>query len=441
MRYRRRMRRFLVISLLVIIGVTIALSFHQPPMRLMPTPALFSQGLPDGFVVNKAAIADNRMEVFYATNRLAVGPRTNRLYAVVPGRDLHLGVATIRVGGPGDTVERLKALSTSAVDDPRPRLNLETLAEMGTVAADAPERLTPGTRAWLGLVNAAIDRSIDKDIIIYVHGANSTVERAAGQAAQLRHFTGHNSVVLLFAWPTAENFLVYPRDIVTAYGAAPQLARIIELLSNHSRARHIDVLTYSAGGTVGSDGLALTGRMAAAGVPIRLGEVYHAAPDADTRAFVDDLRDYARVASRVTVAANMDDAALIISQVVNRGSRAGRPDMAELSPGATRFLLEATRTQGLELLRINPDYIPDLSRRSHSFWYDDPWVSSDLLLTFLFNLSPRERGLEDGISQLAPGKEAVHWYFPRDYDARLPGVLAALRARAADQREKAPVAR
>jgi esterase/lipase superfamily enzyme len=438
------MKRFFIIALIVIVGVTVALSFHQPPMRLMPTPALFNQGLPDGFVVNTAAIADNRMEVFYATNRLPVGPRTNRLYAVVPGRDMHFGVATIRVGGPGDTIEQLKALSTSTIEDTRPRLNLDTLAEMGTLAADDPERLTPGTRAWLGLVNAAIDRSIDKDIIIYVHGANSTVERAAGQAAQLRHFTGHNSVVLLFAWPTAENFLVYPRDIETAFGAAPQLARVIALLSKHSRARKVDVLTYSAGGTVGSDGLALTGRMASDGVPIRLGEVYHAAPDADTRAFVDDMRDYAKVASRTTVAANMDDAALIIAQIVNRGSRAGRPDMAELSPNATRFLLEATREHGLELLRINPDYIPDLSRRSHSFWYDDPWVSSDLLLAFLFNLTPEQRGLESGISVLAPGKEAVHWSFPKDYAARLPGVVEALRVRAqpaGDQREKLPVAR
>lgn len=440
------MKRFLLITLVIIIGATIALSFHQPPMRLMPTPALFNQGLPDGFAINKAAIADNRMEVFYATNRLPVGPRTNRLYAVVPGRDLHFGVATIRVGGPGDTIEQLKALSTSTIEDTRPRLNLDTLAEMGTVDAEAPERLTPGMRAWLGLVNAAIDRSMDKDIIIYVHGANSTVERAAGQAAQLRHFTGHNSVVLLFAWPTAENFLVYPRDIETAFGASPQLARVIALLSKHSKARKIDVLTYSAGGTVGSDGLALTGRMASEGVPIRLGEVYHAAPDADTRGFVDDMRDYAKVATRTTVAANMDDAALIIAQIVNRGSRAGRPDMAELSPNAARFLLEATEEHGLELLRINPSYFPDLSKRSHSFWYDDPWVSSDLLLLFLFNLSPEQRGLESGISELAPGKEAVHWSFPKDYDARLPRVVDSLRSRQpaaapADQREKAPVSR
>ena len=73
------------------------------------------------------------------------------------------------------------------------------------------------------------------------------------------------------------------------------------------------------------------GRAATAGgLDPRLGEIYHAAPDADTRGFVDDLKDYVRVARRVTVAANKGDAALRLSAVINRGARAGRPDFGEL---------------------------------------------------------------------------------------------------------------
>lgn len=428
------MRRILIILLLVIVAGTIALSFHQPPMRLMPTPTVFRDGAPNAFAANPGLTRDNRITLFYATNRLPVGPRSSRTYAVVPGRDLQLGVATLRIGTEATTWQSLYAMSTSAVDDRRPRLNLETLAELGTVDEDGT--LSPGTRAWLGLVNAAIDRSPDKDIIVYVHGANSTVERAAGQAAQLRHFTGQNSVVLLFAWPTAENFLRYPRDMVTAFGAAPQLARTVALLGSHTRARRIEILSYSAGGTVASDGLALVGRQArAGGADPRLGEVYHAAPDADTRAFVDDLRDYAGLATRVTVAANMGDVTLRLSQASNRGSRAGRPDIAELSPNQARFLIDATRKQGLELLRIRPENFPGLSDRSHSFWYNDPWVSSDVLITLLFHLAPAERGLVAGSVN-----GATYWAFPADYDARLTGVTAGLRAKVA-QRAKAPVAR
>ncbi|GGE01887.1 hypothetical protein GCM10011529_05350 [Polymorphobacter glacialis] len=54
------------------------------------------------------------------------------------------------------------------------------------------------------------------------------------------------------------------------------MARLIDLLARHTKARNIDVLTYSAGGTVGSDGLALVGREALrkGAVDPRLGEVY-----------------------------------------------------------------------------------------------------------------------------------------------------------------------
>lgn len=427
-------RWFWILVGVLVVGTVLA-SFRQPPMRLMPTPAAFVQAGSAAFAANPALEADNRIEVFYATNRLPVGPRDNRLYAVVPGRDLQLGVATVRIGDPDKGWAWLYELSTRdpAPDDGRrPWLPLERLQELGSIGDDAlptaAARLSPGTRAWLALVNDALANSPDRDIIVYVHGANSTVERAAGQAAQLRHFTGRNAVVVLFAWPTAENFLRYARDMVTAFGAAPQLARLVTLLAAHSDARLIDILTYSAGATVGSDGLALLGRLSARpGAPApRLGDIYHAAPDADFRAFVDDLRDYAGVARRVTVSVNLGDAALRLSRLMNRGSRAGRPDMAELSPGATRFLLDANRDLGLEIVRVRPEDIPGLSPRSHSFWYDDPWVSSDVLLALMFQLSPAARGLVPG--ETADGLRV--WGFAPDHDSRLPGVVAAARARA-----------
>lgn len=427
-------RWFWILAGLVLAGVVLA-SFHQPPMRLMPTPAAFVKAGSEAFAANPALVRDNRIEIFYATNRLAVGPRDNRLHAVVPGRDLLLGVATIGIGEPDRGWAWLYDLSTreaSPGDGRRPWLPLERVQEIGGIGDEAlpldAAQLTPGTRAWLALVNRALATSPDRDIIIYVHGANSTVERAAGQAAQLRHFTGHNAVVVLFAWPTAENFLRYSKDMVTAFGAAPQLARLVGLLAAHSDARNIDMLTYSAGATVGSDALALVGRTArrAGAPPAKLGDIYHAAPDADFRGFVDDLRDYAGVTNRVTVAANMGDSALRLSQRVNRGSRAGRPDMAELSPGATRFLLDANRELGLEIVRVRPENIPGLSPRSHSFWYDDPWVSSDVLLTLMFQTPPAGRGLV--AARTADGLTV--WEFGRDHAVRLPAVVEAARGQA-----------
>ena len=430
------MLRFLAIFTLLAAFLVIALSFHQPPMRLMPTPKAFQLAGPELFGSNPDLLRKPRMEVFYATNRLPVGVRNNRLYAVVPGRDMHAGVATIRVGGEDTTWDEIYALSTRGAlpDDPRrPHLHLDRLTELATFEEGYPA--PAGARAWYGLINSALENSRDPDIIIYVHGANSTVERAVGQAAQLRHFTAENSVVVLFAWPTAENFLRYSKDMVTAFGAAPKLAELVQLLAANTSARNIDILTYSAGGTVGSEGLALLGRISTAEARnLRLGEVYHAAPDADLRGFVDDLRDYSKVARRTTIALNMTDSALRLSEVINRGSRAGRPNMGELSNNQLRFLMDATANHGVEILRVRPEKISAMSSTSHAFWYDDPWVSSDVLATFLFHLPPAERGLTAGRT----GDGKTYWTFPRDYDARLPGVIESLRPRVAAPPEKPP---
>ena len=82
---------------------------------------------------------------------------------------------------------------------------------------------------------------------------------------------------------------------------------------------------------------------------------------------------------------------------------------------------------------MRPENIPGLSRGSHTFWYDDPWVSSDVLLTMLLHLEPPNRALVAG--QVGQG---TYWQFPQDYEARLPGVVAAVRLAEA---EKLPVSR
>lgn len=420
----RRWRRYIIIILLLLLAGVVGASFYQPPMRLMPTPAVFLNANGNIFSSEPSQSTDPEVRLFYATNRLPIGPAENRIYTIAPGRDLHFGEATVRIGDETTTWERIYEWSTKASNDGRPFLRLEKMNERATLEADAEP--SPELEAWFAEINASLMQSRSNDIIVYVHGANTTVERAAGQAAQLLHFTGRNATVVLFVWPTAENFLRYSRDMVTAFGAAPHLANLIKLLTENTSAEKINVFTYSAGATVGSDALALAEREARqpGAVPLRLGEVYHAAPDADFRTFVNDMRNYAGEAERTTVSVNLGDSALRLSQVINRASRAGRPDMRELNEEETRWLLDATREYDLDLLRVRPENIPGLSQRSHTFWYDDPWVSSDTLITLLFHLRPVDRGLVDNIA--ASGSH--YWTFTPDYPQRLSKALDALRA-------------
>ena len=188
-----------------------------------------------------------------------MGPATSRHYTILPGDNLHLGVATLNIGGGSKTWELLYQLSTTedAGAKERPALILDSMHEMAVVDGNLASPLdSPEGKEFFQQINDAIDKSVDKDLMVYVHGANTSVERAAGQAAQYRHFTGRNSVVLMFAWPSAENFMRYATDVANARRSEPKFARLLELLSRHTKAQGINVLAYSAGAMVASPGLA-----------------------------------------------------------------------------------------------------------------------------------------------------------------------------------------
>jgi esterase/lipase superfamily enzyme len=420
----RVVRRLALLTVLLAGGVTAFFVLYHPPMRLMPPPLLFQD--PDLSLADLGpALADGvAIDVFYASNRLPIGPHDNRIYTVAPDTRLHFGRAFMRIGDEGSTLDQIHAWTTQADPSDRPFIHLSRMEEQATLDSGTYDTLPPEVTAWLAAIDAQLAQSPHKDVLVYIHGANTTVERAAGQASQLRHFTGRNAVVIVFVWPTAENFLRYGRDVTSAYASAPRLADLIRLLSESTSAQSIDVMTYSAGGTVGSTGLA---HLAQTTPGVRLGEVYHAAPDADFRRFVDDLAAYAPRAARVTTAVNLGDSALRLAAAVNRASRAGRPDLQELDPTSATWLLDASREHGIDILQVRPENMPDMPANSHTFWYDDPWVSNDLLLLLLFGLPPEARAL---VSAVTPSG-AEYSTFPPDYPALMLALRDSLLARRA----------
>jgi len=186
------------------------------------------------------------------------------------------------------------------------------------------------------------------------------------------------------------------------------------------------VLAYSAGAQIASPGLAKLGqaRPGESHEQLRqrlpLKHVYYAAPDIDTRRFVDDLGRYINAVERVSIAANLNDSALRFASVVHRASRAGRPNPTELDAEQSGFMIEASRNLGFDLIKVDPNEIPKLPLRSHAFWYEDPWVSGDLLGLLLLNADPQRRGLD---AQTAD-HGARYWRFPPDFGDRVARLFA-----------------
>jgi hypothetical protein len=144
---------------------------------------------------------------------------------------------------------------------------------------------------------------------------------------------------------------------------------------------------------------------------LRLGEIYFAAPDIDFRVFLENMATYIDLPNHVTLALNPDDSVLKYAARHHRVSRAGRPDPNELSAEETQWAIDATRKMPFDIIWIDSETIPDLDKGSHSFWYSHPWVSTDVLIQFLFQMRPEDRGL----AQYETKGGFRLWYFPEDY--------------------------
>ena len=136
-------RRLLLLLFLAAAGAIAFFVLHHPPMRLMPVPLVFQEG---GAAIVGAApeFADNsRIALFYATNRLPVGPQNDRLYTVAPDRRLHLGTATLRIGDETSTLDQLREWTFSGSTSDRPFLHLENMAEAAAVPQGEPPAQRP----------------------------------------------------------------------------------------------------------------------------------------------------------------------------------------------------------------------------------------------------------------------------------------------------------
>jgi len=391
------------------------------PVRLMPTPVSFRSGDVDPFAKAGYKVQGTDVPVFYATNRGAVVEQPEPIHTLLPSERLRMGVAHVRIGDDTLDWETLHRLSTSDDPDERPIIHLERLEQMASLGPGETVAGSADARAFFATVNKALAASEKKELVVYVHGANNTVPRAAAQAAQLRHFTGRRVVMLSFLWPSTGSILRYFTDVGHAAASVDPFVRLIEALADNTQASSLEVVAFSAGAQIVSPALVklATPRPGESREQLRqrlrLSQVYFAAPDIDTRRFANELGQYIDIVGRVSISANLNDSALRFSAVVNRASRAGSANPTELDAEQTGFIVDASRKLGFDVIKVDPAAIPKLPPRSHAFWFEDPWVSGDLLGLLLLNAEPQRRGLEPQVG--ASGTR--YWTFPPDFKDRV----------------------
>ncbi|WP_163338274.1 alpha/beta hydrolase [Desulfopila sp. IMCC35008] len=397
----------------------------QPKVYLMPSPVGLDPSS-ELFHNREDNKDDNLLYTLYATNRLPFTKnKKGDLYSIFPSDTLKLGWVVHRVGDEPMSWEEIYQQSLAREREKELVLTSEHIREVVNLdIEDDLFNLSPQADGLFDQIDEWLDRSFDKDILIYVHGANCNFYRATAQGAQFFHFTGHNSVVITFSWPSAENILRYKTDVAHARKTIPAFTRLIELLATHTQARNINILAYSAGAQVVAPGLAalrdqyMDEPSEAVKRRLRIGEVYFAAPDTAFKPFISRYMKFKDLVSRTTINLNSNDSVLKWSTFQNGVSRLGRPKLSELSDNEIALLLEAMKSTQLNVIDVGGSESLEIGS-AHDSWYNHPWVSMDVLLLLLFNANPEERGLREYWA----GDEAKLYRFPENYDRDLHDVL------------------
>ena len=405
-------------------------SQKQYSIRFMPPPAFLEAAEIPPFSDPGPVTAPTDPQVLYATLREpAVPGSADRFYGTERAGTLRLGRGRIVLGRSDITWDMARQMSILKNSTGKYPLQVGELEEFGVLDRTLNPILElrtvglqpdPAPRErFITAINDRLASVDDKDIFIYVHGYKVNFENPILVAAELWHFIGYEGVFIPFAWPSRTGRLDYFGDTESARYSAVYLREFIEMLAAETNARRIHILGYSAGTRLVAAALhqlALVNEHRPAGElrdRLRLGNVILVGSDIDRGIFSTYLMDgLLKVQERLTIYESPRDKALGMALLAYGKNRVGQLDPTDLTPAARQFLRSS---DALSLVNITnaPGYD---AGNGHSYFRDSPLVSSDVLATLRYDMTPAQRGL-------AQDPETGVWDFPPDYLSRLQGAI------------------
>ena len=423
------------------VGFSLAVVGCNGPFVLMPPPAYVNTDGYARFTDNyyQRVDASPEVRIFYATDRApGVSAEGACEYAAARGNQLRLGTAQVVIGDADWSMPELMARSS---DGEKIRVRCQSVDELGSLYSTIPptsvqgltayysnnhnDPIRQGSRAFAELIDQELKRTGTQDIYILVTGLSTTFHHGIEHAAALRHYLGHGGLMLAYPWPTRSTPIAVNKDRLSGRISARSLRKLVLFLAEETQVRRINFIGYSAGAEVLSLALYQL-RLASSDWPadeiaerLKIGQVVLAAPDIDYTEFRNMLLDnLVDVADHFTIYVNADDNVLRYSQVFSTGAaRLGRAQSVVSDVEKVLF------RQQEQLTFIDPSngekVLGQSDSRGHSYWFENPWVSSDVMIALTAGLAPSERGLVRSGTR-------VTWGFPDDYAERTERLFRGL---------------
>lgn len=305
------------------------------------------------------------VNVYYATDRAVSGSDSRGpTYGPDPDPDGKLHYGMVGVSIPRDhrmgELEGPSILRLEFHEDPEKHVMLQS------VVAEDEAGFVKG-------VSERLSHSQKKEVLVYVHGFNTTFEDAARRTAQISYDMAFDGPVIFYSWPSQGSLspVAYNKDGRNSALTVPHLEEFLKLVVAKTGATTVDLIAHSMGNRPVTSAL----RDFAMEDPEQknkpmFNQVALMAPDIDAELFRQMAVQIEHSAHRVTLYASSRDAALKISEVFAGYQRAGEaaPNLLVL-PGMDTVDASAVDTSLLGL--------------HHSYFADSTTVLSDLFHDFM----------------------------------------------------------
>jgi esterase/lipase superfamily enzyme len=169
----------------------------------------------------------------------------------------------------------------------------------------------------------------DRDILVFVHGYNTSFDEALFRMAQIVTDSGFKGVPVLFSWPSRAKLLAYPYDRESVAFSRDDLEKALDVLAKSTGVRKIDIIAHSMGNMLTLETLRQAEIRGNGTFNGKLGQIMLAAPDVDVDVFTRQMEVILRRKHDVTIFFSKDDVALAASRRFWGGSpRIGAYDLS-----------------------------------------------------------------------------------------------------------------
>lgn len=398
--------------ILLIATIVLTVSACANPRYLMPTPDIYAGNKSAGFETLSQPLRTNSIDLLYVTDRK---PEINEENVFGYGhlRSLSMAFGSVMViPGPAMNWNQLVEASETANRSREIELHLGDIVELGrypetpyplVVNEEGLIKEDPASLILFNTTNSNFQAELNKrlviapkkEVFIYIHGYNNPFSVAAYTLAELWHFSGRETVPILYTWPAGRGGASgYGYDRESGEFTIFHFKQFFRSLAANPEIEKVHILAHSRGTDVISTALReLFIEATASGKDprslYRITNFILAAPDIDV-----EVMSQRMIAERIgfdveliTIYSSSTDKAIRLSELLFGSTfRAGRMFSEHQNEN-----YDLTRVMELQMVKNNLSFIEVRGESNffgHNYFHSNPAVSSDLIMLLRYGAPP-----------------------------------------------------